>query len=102
MDDVIAADHDLERAKARAAAAKVAIERAGRALFAELQSCWHVVIPYLAANRAKRPAGLDVLRQSLLWPALRDPVGVATRTTITTFHWRLWWPLEWEDTRGAQ
>ncbi len=93
---VIAADHDVERSNARVAAATVAVDRTSRALYEALQTCWRVVVPYLAANRASRLAGLEVLYQSIVWPALRDPPGVETLSTVTAFHWQVWWPPPWE------
>jgi hypothetical protein len=93
--DVAAADDALERAKARYAAADDALQRARRALGAALGQCWPTVLPYLARERAKRPAGCDVLYRAIGWPALVDPPGVETQSE-GMFHFAAWWPLSWE------
>lgn len=91
--DVEAADAGLELAKARVAAARDCVERAGRALGRAFAAAWPQVLPYIAKQRASQPAGLDELYQSISWPALVDPPGVETPNTSPATRFARWWPL---------
>jgi hypothetical protein len=94
--EVEQADAQLDLAKARVAAAGVAVNRAGTALYSALSRSWAVLLPYVAQHRPQRPVGLDVLASAFRWPALHHPPGVETQSDPPSLHFSQWWPLSFE------